>query len=339
MFLHNGWYVVAWSDEVTGDLQNRLVLNKDILIYRGEDGEPVAMDNRCPHRFAPLHFGKRVGNAVQCAYHGLHFDKSGTCVLNPNGGGAIPPAAKVHDYPVKECYGLVWLWMGQPELANTTPIPDVFSFLDGRAGLTPSKGYQFIKANYQLIADNLMDHAHVPTLHANTIGTDTTKDPVHVTRAPRTVEAKQSTVGASPSALIGQLLPGVSAIDRWADMRWDAPSLFSLDSGSTPTGASRDEGARFLTAHLLTPADEKSTHYFWVTCRTFRPDDPDMTEQIRANAEYVFVHEDQWMLEAIQKGLGSADFLESKPALMQSDAAMVATRRALAQLIAQELGE
>ncbi|KAA0996142.1 hypothetical protein FVF58_50380 [Paraburkholderia panacisoli] len=64
-----------------------------------------------------------------------------------------------------------------------------------------------------------------------------------------------------------------------------------------------------------------------------------MTEQIRANAEYVFVHEDQWMLEAIQKGLGSADFLESKPALMQSDAAMVATRRALAQLIAQESGE
>jgi phenylpropionate dioxygenase-like ring-hydroxylating dioxygenase large terminal subunit len=49
------------------------------------------MGNGCPHRSAPLHMGKLIGDTVQCGYHGLHFGENGRCVLNPNREGMIPP--------------------------------------------------------------------------------------------------------------------------------------------------------------------------------------------------------------------------------------------------------
>lgn len=336
MYLRNGWYALAWSDEVGADLRCRKVMGTDLLFYRGEDGQPVAMDNTCPHRFAPLHYGKRVGNSVRCAYHGLEFDRSGACVHNPHGDGFIPGAARLRAYPLKEQYGLLWIWMGRPELALAAELPPGLAFLGDLKGLTQARGYLMVKADYRLIADNLMDQAHVPILHANSIGTDTTQVPIELTREPRRVKVAQSTFDVRPAPFARQLLPGVERVDRWGDMQWDAPSLFHVDSGSTPAGAGRDKGARMFTAHLLTPAAADSTHYFFISCRTFRLGDAATTEAIRANVEQVFVREDQWMLEAIQQNMGSTDLLDARPALIPTDAGVMATRRALARLIEQE---
>ncbi|HUI59850.1 MAG TPA: Rieske 2Fe-2S domain-containing protein, partial [Steroidobacteraceae bacterium] len=92
-FLRNTWYVAAWADEVkAGSLFHRRILGQDVLIYRAADGEPVAIADRCPHRFAPLHLGKLCGEVVQCPYHGLQFDRSGACISNPH--GPVPGAAR-----------------------------------------------------------------------------------------------------------------------------------------------------------------------------------------------------------------------------------------------------
>lgn len=98
-FVRNIWYVAAWSNEVPGGtLFHRTYLGEPILIYRKTDGTAVAMGDRCPHRFAPLHMGKLVGDAVECPYHGLVFDCSGACVANPHGRGA-------HEYGCTERCG------------------------------------------------------------------------------------------------------------------------------------------------------------------------------------------------------------------------------------------
>ena len=34
-----------------------------------------------------------------------------------------PPKIKVHSFPVKERYGLIWVWPGDPELDEDTPLP------------------------------------------------------------------------------------------------------------------------------------------------------------------------------------------------------------------------
>ena len=103
-YVRNAWYVAAWSDDVgDGQLVPRTVMNEPIVLYRKADGSPAALHDRCPHRFAPLSMGKIVnGDGVQCPYHGLEFDASGACTLNPHGTKNIPPRARVRSFPAIE---------------------------------------------------------------------------------------------------------------------------------------------------------------------------------------------------------------------------------------------
>jgi len=74
MFLRNGWYVAAWDHEVTRQhMLRRTLLSEPVVFYRTEDGRPVALEDRCCHRHAPLSRGRLVGNAVECPYHGFNL--------------------------------------------------------------------------------------------------------------------------------------------------------------------------------------------------------------------------------------------------------------------------
>ena len=95
-YLRNAWYVAAWSDDlVDGQLLARTIMKEPVVLYRKADGNVAAILDRCSHRFAPLHMGKIVhGDRIQCPYHGLEFDASGACVLNPHGAEEHPLARR-----------------------------------------------------------------------------------------------------------------------------------------------------------------------------------------------------------------------------------------------------
>ena len=38
------------------------------------DGRPLLLENRCPHRDAPLHSASLNGQVLRCARHGFEFD-------------------------------------------------------------------------------------------------------------------------------------------------------------------------------------------------------------------------------------------------------------------------
>src|SRR5690349_6774991 len=59
-FLFNAWYAAAWADELTDQMLPRRLLDIPVVFFRTSDGRPNALHDRCPHRFAPLHLGKRV---------------------------------------------------------------------------------------------------------------------------------------------------------------------------------------------------------------------------------------------------------------------------------------
>ena len=60
-YLRNAWYVAAWSDDLAdGQLLNRTILKEPVVLFRKSDGNVAALQDRCPHRFAPLHMGKIV---------------------------------------------------------------------------------------------------------------------------------------------------------------------------------------------------------------------------------------------------------------------------------------
>jgi vanillate O-demethylase monooxygenase subunit len=91
MFLQNCWYVAAWDHElIDRTLLARTILEKPVLVYRGDSGRVVALDNRCCHRGAKLSNGRMEGDDIRCMYHGLKFDPSGKCIQIP-GQDNIPP--------------------------------------------------------------------------------------------------------------------------------------------------------------------------------------------------------------------------------------------------------
>ena len=108
--------------------------------------------------------GKRIGDTVECGYHGLRFDATGACVEAPNDEEAQRVRICVKAYAAVERHAVIWLWMGDSALADPDLIPD-FAFLADRENMGVAQGYSHIKGNYQLIADNLLDLSHIHYLH------------------------------------------------------------------------------------------------------------------------------------------------------------------------------
>src|SRR5438046_2032548 len=117
MLLCNAWYIAAWADELAAAPIGRRICNEPVVLFRDGAGKAAVLEDRCCHRAAPLHLGSLVEAGLQCGYHGLVFDGAGKCVSIP-GQRLIPDSATVRAYPVVEKNQLVWVWMGDPKLAD-----------------------------------------------------------------------------------------------------------------------------------------------------------------------------------------------------------------------------
>lgn len=335
-YLMNAWYAAGWSEELADKPLGRRLLDQPVVMYRLPTGEATALEGRCPHRFAPLHLGKIVGSDIQCPYHGLRFGPQGHCTFNPQGGGAKPQAMRVRAFPLIERHGALWIWMGAPERADPSLLPD-YGFLEG-PGLTCLRGYLHAKANYELLTDNILDLGHVDFLHETTLGCEATA------RAKTTVRREGNTIhcdrwmaddlqGPLPSWLferIGQ------RVDSWLDVKWDPPALMTLTYGMTDVGGDRTAGRQTLNVHFMTPETATSTHYFWASARAFRTAEPGLDEQMREGIKAAFAMEDMPMIEAQQQMMGTTDLWSLKPVMLAGDAAPVQARRILARLIEAE---
>lgn len=169
MFVRNAWYVGAWDHEIGRDMLRRIILNEPVVFFRRDDGRPVALEDRCCHRQAPLSRGKLVGNIVECGYHGLQFDTSGACIKIPS-QDRIPPSAKVKAFPVIEKNHWVWIWLGDPAKADPALIED-FHWMDDPEWRFGGSSLH-VEANYLLLVENLLDTTHLPFLHPESLGTD-----------------------------------------------------------------------------------------------------------------------------------------------------------------------
>jgi phenylpropionate dioxygenase-like ring-hydroxylating dioxygenase large terminal subunit len=340
-YLKNAWYAAAWSDEVGRHLLRRVIMDQAILFYRKEDGTAVALTNRCAHRFAPLHLGKLEGDTVSCPYHGLRYDASGKCVFNPNGNQLVPVGARLGTYPLVERYGVLWIWPGDSSRADPVHIPDL-GYLDEPTRYRRVKGFIEVRANYRYIIDNLMDGAHVGTVHHDTLACES------FTRAKPEVQVEGETIWSRlicppghPGAIWEQIWnaergPVPGPMDHWADSGWSPGAAVRQVTGIAPVGQPRERGITTLNCHLLTPETEQTTHYFWAICRDFQMDNAALDEQMKIGATYAFVEQDERMLSAIQEAVGSQDFWGLKPCLIADDIGAVRVRRQMDQLLKAE---
>lgn len=342
-FLLDTWYFAATSGEVSaenkaGNLFHRKLLNHDVVIYRDKDGIAHALEDRCPHRFAPLHMGRIVDNKVQCGYHGLTFDHRGQCVLNPHGDGFIPPKARVAGFPLRELHGLIWIWLGEPEKADPGLIPDLSFLLDGRRSKVA--GYHIVKSNYEVINDNLADLTHVQFVHAGYQDSDNFEKKTRylAEQQGRSVKGTYCIENSRVAPMWGRVLGNEQLIvDRWLETTWHAASNFSLFTCVTLPGKSKSEAlGSVLSAHLLTPETSRSTHYYYAHCRDYKVGDAAMDEIVREWQRVGFKEQDQPFLEAVEVAMDGRPLNSLQPVLLATDAGAMRIRRVLDSLISAE---
>jgi vanillate monooxygenase len=336
LFLKNCWYVGAWSSDLNTAILARRILGTPILMYRTSDGTPVAFLDRCPHRLVPLSAGSRVGDTIRCGYHGMVFGPDGRCQHIP-GQLQIPDTARVRTFPICEQHGLVWIWAGESSLADPELIPNVpWTALVDWAAAT---GYTYVRADYRLLTDNLLDLSHENYIHYGTIGNEAEETiaayPVTVRLVDgRVLHACRTMPNIAPPPMFAMMMQTSERINRWQNAIWTAPSINITDVGAQPVSAGQDGAFIARILHLLTPETETSTHYFWAHCRKFRQKDQQLTASILAAHQRTF-DEDKDMLELQQKSVSESG--QSVPTLaLRVDEAPLRARRILNSLIKEE---
>jgi vanillate O-demethylase monooxygenase subunit len=163
------WHPVALSAEVGDEPLAVGVAGEQWALVR-IDGVVRAFADACPHRRARLSAGLVVGQTLQCPYHGWRFTADGTCVAIPalEEGASIPARATLtRPFQVTESDGFVWLAPRTPRAA----VPVISSPLnDGSDIATVILPVLRVEANAAMLVDNFLDEAHLPFVHAATIG-------------------------------------------------------------------------------------------------------------------------------------------------------------------------
>lgn len=277
MFLEDFWYAVATSEELQAGPIGRLVCQRSLVIFRDSQGCPAVLEDRCPHRSAPLHLGTVTQDGIRCPYHGLTFDRSGRCVGAPDGGSGL--ALKTPSFAAEEKFGFIWVWLGQASKADPALIPDLWYMSD--PGWNSFAGHMAESTPCQLMADNLLDLSHLPVTHANTIGASVGAD-VEIPLFQRIDGGVRNTLRSRNVACpphIAHWGGFATHINTFIVADWRPPNLITLkveidDYGIAPQGMENRIG--IMVGFPLTPADDNTFHHFYSWGRDFQLVDPEM---------------------------------------------------------------
>jgi nitrite reductase/ring-hydroxylating ferredoxin subunit len=125
--LRNYWYPILQSEELSQAKPIAIqCLTENLVVWRDEHGLPAVLADRCPHRSAKLSLGRVLEGKLQCALHGLRFDRAGECVLIPWEADDSPSRHEVHarSYPAQELGGYVWAYLGDAKKFPPPPLAD-----------------------------------------------------------------------------------------------------------------------------------------------------------------------------------------------------------------------
>lgn len=337
MFLRNVWYVAAWDHEVGSGLKPIKVLGEEIVLFRKTNGEVAALEDACPHRKLPLSMGRIKGDQVECGYHGLTFDCTGTCTRVP-GAEKIPHVAQVQSYPIVERYGLLWIWMGDADKADPSLIFAVDHWDDPAWGINKGESMA-LECNYLLMTDNLLDPSHVAWVHPTSFGnTAAEASPLETTVGENGVTVWRWMLDTPPAPFYAPYLKFKGNCDRKQHYEVRYPSHAIIRAIFTPSGTG-GEGKPlhpdvFLmdSYNFMTPVDENTTKYYWFQMRNFAPDDAEISAQFAKSVRGAF-EEDRAVLAAVQKGMTN----KRTPHLdLKIDVGPLRFRRNLARLIEAE---
>ena len=294
----NQWWIVARGDEITREPLQRWVLDLPVVLYRCEDGRPVALDDRCPHRWAPLSKGWLEGDVLVCGYHGLRFEPEGKCVKVPTQAN-VPAKACVHAYPLIERGPFVWIWTGDPVRADESS-PPIVDWLEAD-GWSVLGGYMSVDCNYMLLKENVLDLTHFGYVHRKTFKI------LDWDRAPA-VKIEDGQVEFRLEFAPTKLAPIFATTTGFGDkpvarVNWGRSVSQALHlAGQDFTDPNPANGARpraaFRVLHATTPISPTRMHYFWMAGWDLPLTETQRETMLRTTL--AGFAEDKDMLEAIQ---------------------------------------
>jgi phthalate 4,5-dioxygenase oxygenase subunit len=161
------WLPVLMSSELPkpdcAPMRVRL-LGEDLVAFRDTDGKVGLLQANCPHRGAPLVFGRNEERGIRCIYHGWKFNTGGFCTAMPN----VPTESDYKDkvrtlaYPCRERNGVIWTYMGPPPEPAELPYMKWNVLPEEHTVITK----QYLECNYAQAMEGDFDGSHISFLHA-----------------------------------------------------------------------------------------------------------------------------------------------------------------------------
>jgi phenylpropionate dioxygenase-like ring-hydroxylating dioxygenase large terminal subunit len=309
VYVRNAWYVAGWSQESLPPRPLGIrVLNEPIVIWRSENGDLAAFEDRCVHRLAPLSLGRCEGEKLRCMYHGLLYDRGGRVVEIP-GQGHVANNLRVRTYPVVERYGWLWVWMGDAAAADEGLIPPVTGMDDPE--YICGHGQLDYYAEARFVSDNLLDLSHVSFLHTKSAYSSETwaREPPKVSEHRHGVRIERWLRGERRHHSVD------TNADKLADVyaRYDffVPGVFLMTDDAYPPGtADALDGQpppdldrapkKFFALQAITPLTEKTSRSSYIMAAHRDHGGAAQCDATMAVVRKIFA-EDKAMIEAQQR--------------------------------------
>lgn len=336
----NQWYIAAWSKEVTREPMERWILDEPIAFYRTQAGKAIALNGRCPHRHFPLGKSAVVGDNIECGYHGIQFRPDGSAASVPSQTTA-PTACNVQAYPLVEKWQWLWIWPGDPALADESLIPDHDEIRLTDSNFESCGGtYYSVPARYMLMHDNLFDLTHLNVLHRTSIGSGDLAS----TKEIRTLDEKSLTSfrnfkDMEMPAYYSSAMGYKGKCNREVNIKFFFPCLHFAYSRFTRASTVSDQpGAHVgqaLVYHAITPATRHTAHYFFAMSRDFARDDDALGQKLLSKL-LPTLDEDMFATGEIEKMITRLGYAP-KEILLKSDTTCGHGRKLFENAIRREL--
>jgi phthalate 4,5-dioxygenase oxygenase subunit len=144
------------------------LLGEDLIAFRDTEGVVGLVGAYCPHRRAPLFFGRNEECGLRCVYHGWKFDRNGRCVDMPSEppDSLFKTKVRLEAYPTWEGGGIVWTYMGPLDLQPPPPDPELVRAPQTHRYVSKT----FEDCNFLQAVEGGIDPTHATILHNMEIG-------------------------------------------------------------------------------------------------------------------------------------------------------------------------